>query len=56
VIATGTAGVIAFDDMATSTVVGPYTTDTTIVATHVRTGTVSTAGEAYVIVEYLPNA
>lgn len=55
-IATGTAGVIAFDDMATTTIAGPLTADTTIQATHVRTGTAATAGEAYVIVEYLPNA
>jgi hypothetical protein len=55
VIATGTAGVIAFDDMATSTIVGPLTADTVIQATHVRTGTAATTGEAYICVEYLPN-
>jgi hypothetical protein len=55
-LATGTIGVIVADEMATTNDMGPYTANTSIIATHAQTGTATTAGEGYVFVEYMPNA
>lgn len=54
--AMGTIGVIISTTPATSNDVGPYTADTSIIATHAQTGTLATAGEGYVWVEYMPVA
>lgn len=54
-IATGTAGVIVGTALATSTL-AVQTADTSVVATHVRTGTAATTGDGYVFIEYMPIA
>lgn len=53
-LAMGTIGNIVADEMATTNDQGPYTADTTIIATHAQTGTAATAGTGYVWVEYMP--
>jgi hypothetical protein len=55
-LAMGTIGVIVADEMATSNDMGPFTADTSIIATHSQTGTAATAGEGYVWIEYMPVA
>lgn len=52
-LALGTAGQIVADDMATSTVLGPYASDTTITATPTLSGGSSTAGVGVVYVGYI---
>lgn len=51
-ISTTAAGRIAADDMATSNDLYS-TSESTIVATHASTGTAASAGEGFVVVEYL---
>lgn len=55
-LAMGTIGVIVADEMATSNDMGPFTANTSIIATHAQTGTAATAGEGYVWIEYMPVA
>lgn len=55
-VAEGTIGVILSTTLATSNDMGPLAADTAVIATHAQTGTATTAGEGYVIVEYTPNA
>lgn len=55
-LALGTIGVIVCDEMATTNDMGPFTADTSIIATFSRTGSASTAGEGYVWIEYMPVA
>ncbi len=55
-LALGTIGVIVADEMATTNDMGPYTANTSIIATFSRTGTAATAGEGYVWIEYMPVA
>lgn len=55
-LALGTIGVIVADEMATTNDMGPFTADTSIIATFARTGSAATAGEGYVFIEYMPVA
>jgi len=52
-LALGTIGVISADEMATTNDAGPYTSDTTIIATPALTGTAATAGVGRVWVEFI---
>ena len=51
-LSTTAAGRIAADEMATSNDLYS-TSEVTVVATHVQTGTAATAGEGFVVVEYI---
>jgi len=52
-LALGTIGVINTDEMATTNDAGPFTVDTTIIATVALSGTAATAGVGRVWVEYI---
>lgn len=52
-LALGTIGKIAADEMATSNDLGPFASDTTIIATPALGGTAATAGVGRVVVTYI---
>lgn len=53
-IALGTVGVITGGSALATATLMHQTSDTSIVAVHASTGTASTAGDGYAILEYLP--
>jgi hypothetical protein len=54
-LALGTVGLIVWDELATSSDVGPYASDTTIQCVVDVTGTAATTGIGTVFVTYIPN-
>ena len=52
-LALGTIGVITADEMATTNDAGPFTADTTIIATPALSGTAATAGVGRAWVEFI---